>query len=351
MPPTRCRIVTTPDLPPEGGSHAKTEGGSRAKALRIGTRGSQLALYQANTTAALLARYAGIACEIVVIRTSGDRLAEAPLSEVGGKRLFVKEIEDALLAGDIDLAVHSSKDMPAVLPEGLDIAAVLEREDPRDAIVLPGGGESLTVEQAVNRLGNAPRIGTSSVRRSAQLTRLFPGASFAPIRGNLDTRLRKVDQGDFSAIVLAAAGLRRLEQGHRISAALPADVCVPAPGQGIIAIEIRADDARVRRIMSVIDHAAARVALDAERAVVTRLGGGCQMPIGAYAGVAGRSMTLVALVATPDGARVLRAEQQGTTEAAAALGAAAADDLMAQGAAEILAEVERTNARVEGLQP
>ncbi|MGE0447911.1 MAG: hydroxymethylbilane synthase [Vicinamibacterales bacterium] len=329
----------------------KGKGGSHVRTLRLGTRGSQLALYQANTTAALLARHAGVTCEIVVIKTSGDRLAEAPLSEVGGKRLFVKEIEDALLAGDVDLAVHSSKDMPAVLPQGLDIAAVLEREDPRDAIVLPGGGESLTVEQAVSRLGDSPRIGTSSVRRSAQLTRLFPGASFSPIRGNLDTRLRKVDQGQFSAIVLAAAGLRRLEQGHRISASLPAGLCVPAPGQGIIAIEIRAGDAAVRQAVSVIDNAAARVALDAERAVVTRLGGGCQMPIGAYADVSGRAMTMVALVATPDGARILRADRQGTTEAAAALGAAAADDLLAQGAAEILAEVERTNARVEGLQP
>jgi hydroxymethylbilane synthase len=180
--------------------------------LRIGTRGSQLALYQARTTAALLESRTGSACEIVVIKTSGDRLQEVSLSEIGGKRLFVKEIEDALLAGTVDLAVHSSKDMPALLPDGLEIAAVLPREDPRDAIVLPtsaaAGDGSLAGVRA--RVGGTPRIGTSSVRRIAQLARLFPGAQFLPIRGNLDTRLRKLDGGEFDAIVLAAAGLRRL---------------------------------------------------------------------------------------------------------------------------------------------
>jgi hydroxymethylbilane synthase len=321
------------------------------KTLRIGTRGSQLALYQANTTAALLTQHAGVSCEIVIIKTAGDRFAEARLSEIGGKRLFVKEIEDALLAGDVHLAVHSSKDMPARLPDGLVIAAVLPREDPRDAVVLPGGGESLTVDQLVRRLGAAPRIGTSSVRRSAQLTRLFPGASFPPVRGNLDTRLRKVDGGDFAAIVLAAAGLRRLEQGHRISATLPVEACVPAPGQGIIAIETRVEDAAVRRLLEGVDDGHARLALEAERAVVVRLGGGCQMPIGAYADISGGDLTMTALVATLDGAQVLRAERRGRAEDAAAIGVAAADDLLTQGAADILAEVERANARVEGLQP
>ena len=207
--------------------------------LKLGTRGSQLALFQANTVAALLLSRAGVACEIVVIKTSGDRLAEAPLSDVGGKRLFVKEIEDALLDGRIDLAVHSSKDMPAVLPEGLALGAVLPRADARDALVLPApgplGGTRLTtdvgrvprsgpaipLEEIVRQLGHAPRIGTSSVRRTAQLTRLFPGARFDPIRGNLDTRLRKVDAGEFDALVLAAAGLSRLGHDDRISATLP----------------------------------------------------------------------------------------------------------------------------------
>jgi hydroxymethylbilane synthase len=321
------------------------------KILRIGTRGSQLALYQANTTAALLKQHAGVSCDIVIIKTAGDRLAEAKLSEIGGKRLFVKEIEDALLAGDVDLAVHSSKDMPARLPDGLAIAAVLPREDPRDAMVLPGGGDPLTIDELIRRLGTAPRIGTSSVRRSAQLTRLFPGASFPPVRGNLDTRLRKVDGGDFAALVLAAAGLRRLDQGHRISATLPIDACVPAPGQGIIAIETRVEDAAVRSLLAAVDDRQARLALDAERAVVVRLGGGCQMPIGAYAGISGDDLAMTALVATLDGARVLRVERRGPAVDAAAIGMAAADDLLAQGAAGILDEVERANARVEGLQP
>src|SRR5512134_1344981 len=159
--------------------------------LRIGTRGSELALFQANAVAELLARRTGVTCDIVVIKTSGDRLAEASLAQIGGKRLFVKEIEDALIAGDIDLAVHSSKDMPAVLPDGLDVGAVLPREDPRDALILPeSAAGQFSLDEIVRALGRAPRIGTSSVRRTAQLTRLFPGAAFLPIRGNLDTRLR-----------------------------------------------------------------------------------------------------------------------------------------------------------------
>ena len=249
--------------------------------LKLGTRGSQLALYQANTTASLLKTHAGIDCDIVVIKTSGDRLAEAPLSEIGGKRLFVKEIEDSLLAGEIDLAVHSSKDLPAVLPPGLTLGAVLPR-DPRDAVVLPEGRKASSVDSVRALVAPAPRIGTSSVRRIAQLMTLFPNARFEPIRGNLDTRLRKLDSGDYDALVLAAAGLRRLQHAHRISTALSADVCVPAPGQGIIAIEIREDDQPTRELVRTITHATTAAALDAERAVVTRLGGGCQMPIGAF---------------------------------------------------------------------
>src|SRR4030095_2911330 len=263
--------------------------------FKLGTRGSQLALYQANTTASLLKTHAGIDCEIVVIKTSGDRLAEAPLSEIGGKRLFVKEIEDCLLAGEIHLAVHSSKDLQAILPPGLTLGAVLPREDPRDAVVLPPGRNASSVDEVRALLGSAPTIGTSSVRRIAQLIALFPDARFEPIRGNLDTRLRKLDSGDYDALVLAAAGLRRLQHAHRISTALPADTCVPAPGQGIIAIEIREDDQRARELVRTINDATASVALDAERAVVARLGGGCQMPIGAYATVEGETMTIAAV--------------------------------------------------------
>src|SRR6185503_19380082 len=245
--------------------------------LRLGTRGSQLALWQANTVAERIAAAGGPRCRIVVIRTSGDQLHDAPLSVIGGKRLFVKEIEDALLRREIDLAVHSSKDMPVVLPPGLAIAGVLPREDPRDAVVLPvmadgsglmAGREEITIDDLVARLGRGPSIGTGSVRRVAQLTRLFPGARFVPIRGNLDTRLRKLDEGAHDALVLAAAGLRRLGFGHRISLALPAAACVPAPGQGIVAIEIREDDAGARNAVEPIGDPDAAAALAAERALV-----------------------------------------------------------------------------------
>src|SRR3954454_113685 len=176
--------------------------------VRLGTRGSQLALYQATTVARRLAEAGGPRCEIVIIKTSGDRLQEAPLAEVGGKRLFVKEIEDALARGTIDLAVHSAKDLPAVLPDGLALAAVLPREDPRDALVLPAGARTSGIEEAVTAMGGSPTIGTSSVRRIAQLAMLLPRARFVPMRGNVDTRLRKLDAGGFDALVLAAAGLK-----------------------------------------------------------------------------------------------------------------------------------------------
>ena len=321
--------------------------------MKLGTRGSQLALFQANTVAALLRERAGIDCEIVVIKTSGDRLAEATLSEIGGKRLFVKEIEDALLAGSVDLAVHSSKDMPAVLPEGLTLGAVLPREDARDAIILPdGSGTALTLDEIVKRLGRAPRIGTSSVRRSAQLTRLFPGATFLPVRGNLDTRLRKLDaRTDYDALVLAAAGLKRLEHAARISALLPVEACVPAPGQGIIAVEVREGDAAVLGPVSTINDGPAAAALTAERAVVTRLGGGCQMPIGAYAAPIGDELAMTAVVVSIDGAQAARTEARGRAADAHALGISAAEQLLERGAGDILADVQRAHGAVEGLQP
>ena len=320
--------------------------------LTLGTRGSQLALFQANAVAALLRQHADTECEIVVIRTSGDRLAEAPLAQIGGKRLFVKEIEDALIERTIDLAVHSSKDMPAVLPAGLTLGAVLPRDDARDAVVLPRGSATLlTLDDIVRTLGQEPRIGTSSIRRTAQLTRLFPGATFLPIRGNLDTRLRKVDAGEFDAIVLAAAGLKRLQHAERISATLAVDACVPAPGQGIIAVEIRSGDSRVRDLVARIDEPVSAAALAAERALVTRLGGGCQMPIGAYAESVDNGLRMIASVISPDGSRVARAESRGPMTSAERVGVEAAELLLSRGAAEILADVERMHGAVEGLQP
>jgi len=268
----------------------------------------------------------------VVIKTSGDRLQERPLSEIGGKRLFVKEIEDALLGGEIDLAVHSSKDMPAVLPDGLEVGAVLEREDPRDALVMPVGKGPFSGD-------DVKRIGTGSVRRIAQLRARFPHALFENVRGNLDTRLRKLDAGEYDLLVLAAAGLRRLGFTSRISALVPLDECVPAPGQGIIAIEVRGDDASTRRIVTQIADADALAALDAERALVTALGGGCQMPIGGIAVPVGQTdLELRALVASLDGARVIRYKRVGLRTHAAALGREVADELLRQGAAAILNE-------------
>jgi len=338
-----------------------------ADELRLGTRGSQLALWQANTVAARIEAAGGPPCRLVVIKTSGDRLQDAPLSEVGGKRLFVKEIEDALTRGEIDLAVHSSKDMPAVLPDGLVVAGVLPREDPRDAVVLPvrlkpdtteGDVASAfsrnveTIDELVAALGQSPSIGTGSVRRIAQLTRLFPGARFTPIRGNLDTRLRKLDEGGHDALVLAAAGLHRLGFANRISFAVPPAACVPAPGQGIVAVECRADDERVREIASRIDDPAAGVALEGERALVEALGGGCQTPVGALiTALDGDTIELVAAVIALDGSKAIRAQGTAPRHEATLLGRTVAQDLLSQGADEILADARRVQGAVEGIQP
>ncbi len=322
--------------------------------LRLGTRGSQLALWQANTVASRIAAAGGPPCRIVVIRTTGDRLHDAPLSEVGGKRLFVKEIEDALLRDEIDLAVHSSKDMPAMLPDGLAIGAVLPREDPADAVVLPAdrAEATATIEDLVAQLGRSPSIGTGSVRRIAQLTRLFPGAAFQPIRGNLDTRLRKLDEGAHHALVLAAAGLRRLGFAERISFALPVEVCVPAPGQGIVAVEVRAADTPMQRLLGTINDEGSASALTAERALVQALGGGCQTPVGALASPADEeTLSLTAVVVALDGSRAVRGQARGPRAEAADLGTRLGAQLIADGADEILADARRAQGAVEGIQP
>jgi hydroxymethylbilane synthase len=339
--------------------------------IRIGTRGSQLALWQARTVAALLEGTStgaeAVTCEIVVIKTSGDRLQEAPLSEAGGKRLFVREIEDALLDGRVDVAVHSAKDMPVIAVDGLTIAAVLPREEPWDAIVLPASAaraasnaplpspagsasaapgvpdaaREVTLDTLIARLrsGAGLTVGTSSVRRITQLQRVLPGATFAPIRGNLDTRLRKLDEGQYDVLVLAAAGLKRLGAGGRISARVPLDACVPAPGQGTIAVQVRAGDERTCRLAAAIGDETNALALIAEQAVVSALGGGCQTPIGAFANISadGNHLELQAIVISLDGTRALRASASGPVRDAGAIGRRAAADLLAQGAAELLA--------------
>jgi hydroxymethylbilane synthase len=301
------------------------------KAVRIGTRGSALALWQARAVAALI-EARGRACEICVIKTDGDRLQDRPLSEVGGKGLFVKEIEDALLGGAVDLAVHSAKDMSVGLPEGLAVSAVLAREDSRDALVLPPGQSTL---------GAAPAIGTGSVRRSAQLRPRHPLARFLPIRGNVDTRLRKLDAGEFDALVLAVAGLKRLGHQGRVSIALSHDECVPAPGQGIVAIETRLDDVELAEVLRTINDVRSAACFEAERAVVSALGGGCQLPLGAVAVAVnhGDRLDMLAVVASPDGSRQVRQRIQGEASHPAELGKRLADDLARAGAIAILNEV------------
>ena len=307
--------------------------------LRIGTRGSPLALWQARAAAAALTRSGGPTCELVTITTTGDRLTQAVLSEVGGKSVFVKEIEEALLDETIDVAVHSAKDLPGQLPPGLSINAVLPREDPRDAIVLPMTLDSTQVSSGNGLAGvldSSPTIGTGSVRRAAQLAALFPTAVFQPIRGNVETRLRKLDEGGFDLLVLASAGLVRLGKGSRISQRLSFDDCVPAPGQGIVAIETRTADTDTRSALAAISDGATMDAFTAERALLSALGGDCHVPIGGVTVADGDDLTLTAVVASVDGTRILREQQRGPSRDAATLGDTVAQALLNAGAAEII---------------
>jgi hydroxymethylbilane synthase len=306
--------------------------------LTLGTRGSPLALWQANTVADLL-RERGCTVDLTIIKTDGDRLQENPRQPSLGKGVFVKEIEEALLARSIDLAVHSAKDMSAALPDGLSVAAVLPREDPRDALVLREAPVGLPIAAALGRIRANPAIGTSSVRRAAQLATMVKGAHFAPIRGNVDTRLRKLDSGEFDAIVLAVAGMKRLGAGARITAPIPIDQCIPAPGQAIVAIEARSDDEELRRVLATMNDAAAFTSFEAERTLVTALGGGCQLPLGAIAVHDGSELDLRAIVLSPDGKRVIRSRGRASVARPAELGKRVADDLAKEGAIAILDEV------------
>lgn len=288
-------------------------------AFKIGSRGSQLALWQANWVREQLEGL-GVEARIEIIRTTGDKITDVPLAKVGSKGLFTKEIEDALLDGRIDVAVHSLKDLPTVLPEGLALAAIPEREDPRDALI----GRRLA------DLRGGARVGTSSLRRAAQLKRLRPDLEVEPVRGNLDTRLRKLDEGQYDAILLAAAGLRRLGWGGRAAQYFePSEMC-PAAGQGALAIETRAGS-EAFSICSRLDHAPTRAAVAAERALLARLGGGCQVPIGAHAVCGADGLRVRGVVASPDGQRLVSAE--------AATGEECAQRLLECGAQEILRSV------------
>ena len=314
--------------------------------LKLGTRGSQLALWQARAVAARLEQL-GHAVEIAIVKTGGDRLQDAPLSEAGGKRLFVKDLEDALLGGHVDLAVHSAKDLPADVPDGLAIAAALPREDPRDAIVLPAAAGVSSLSAVLAGFSDAhPRtVATSSVRRIAQLTPLMPGARFVPVRGNVDTRLRKLDAGEFDALVLACAGLRRLGLAPRISAALPVERCVPAPGQGIVIVQTRSGDDALREALRAAHDEAAGLCLAAERALVEALGGDCQIPLGALARLNGGGMEMEAVVCSLDGRTTIRRQTRGPAGQPERLGIRLADELALAGGAALLEEVRRAGSR------
>ena len=301
----------------------------------IGTRGSQLALWQTNWVKAQIEKHhPGIEVEIKVISTKGDRVLDVSLPKLGeqGKGLFTKELEDALFEHRVDLAVHSLKDLPTELPPGLQIGAICEREDARDALVARNPIKSF------NELPPRALIGTSSLRRQAQLKSVRPDLVIEPVRGNVDTRLRKLDEGRYDAIVLAAAGLHRLGHANRITEHLSEDLMLPAVGQGALAIETREDDVTTAEVIHVLNHEATRLACSAERAFLKSLGGGCLVPIAAHATIESESgvMTLNGLVASPDGLEVVRAQQSGPAQDGARLGQQLADEFLARGAGEIL---------------
>ena len=295
-----------------------------AETLIIGSRGSALAVWQARFVAALLGR-AGFAARIEIVKTTGDHLQTASLTQAGGKGLFTKELEEALLSGAIDIAVHSLKDLPTELPAGLAIAAVPERESPFDAMA----GKKL------DELRAGARVGTSSGRRAAQLRLLRPDLATEPIRGNVDTRLRKLKEGQFDAILLAVAGLKRLGLEDEIAQIFSAAEMCPAPGQGALGIETLAGG-DVEQACRRLTHAASSAAVRCERAVLAALGGGCQLPVGAFAEIVDGAIRVQAIVAAPDGSRCLRVETAGTGPEA--LGRSVGEDLLARGAGRLLAQ-------------
>lgn len=301
--------------------------------IKIGTRGSQLALWQANWVKSQLEKHhPGIEVEITIISTKGDRVLDVSLPKLGeqGKGLFTKELEDAIFERRVDLAVHSLKDLPTELPDGLGISAICEREDVRDALVARASVKSFAA------LPERSVIGTSSLRRQAQLLRARPDLVIEPVRGNVDTRLRKLDEGSFDAIVLAAAGLHRLGHANRITEHLSEDFMLPAVGQGALAIETRADDAGVNEIVGSLNHEPTRLACRAERAFLKGLGGGCLVPIAAHAKIEAGLIDLTGLVASPDGSEALRDRQTGPSSDAEAIGQRLADELLSCGADRIL---------------
>ncbi|HEY6971226.1 MAG TPA: hydroxymethylbilane synthase [Candidatus Angelobacter sp.] len=304
--------------------------------LRIGSRGSQLALWQANHVAGLL-RGQGHAVEIEIIKTTGDKITEVALSKVGTKGMFTKEIEEALSGGRVDLAVHSLKDVPTELQPEFELAAVMKREDPRDAFVSVRFSD-------LGMLPEKARVGTSSLRRQCQLKAIRPDLEVISLRGNVDTRLRKLQSGEYDAIILAAAGVHRLGLAQHVRGQLPPEQMCPAAGQGALGIEIRRKDQRVRSMLKFLDDADARAATTCERALLLGLGGGCQVPIGAFAQVKNGKLVLMAIVGRPDGRELLRERAEGGDPEK--LGRQTAEALLRKGADRILADIYQKEAAV-----
>ena len=305
--------------------------------LRIATRKSPLALWQAEHVAARLrAAHAGLAVELLGMSTQGDKILDTPLAKIGGKGLFVKELEQGMLDGSADIAVHSMKDVPVTLPPGLHLPVIMQREDPRDAFVSSAFAD-------LDALPRGARVGTSSLRRQCQLADRRPDLEILPLRGNVNTRLKKLDDGHYDAIILASAGLKRLGFEDRIRGYLAAEQSLPAIGQGAIGIECRSDDTRVNELIAPLLHSETAACVSAERAMNHRLEGGCQVPIGGYAVLQTDELWLRGLVGTVDGSEVIRAEIKGDVIEAEALGKKLADELLANGARRILDQLYGNN--------
>jgi hydroxymethylbilane synthase len=304
--------------------------------IRIATRKSPLALWQAEfIKAGLKSAHPGIEVELLAMTTRGDKILDAPLAKVGGKGLFVKELETAMLEGRADIAVHSMKDVPMDFPEGLGLSIICEREDPRDAFVS-------NQFSSLDALPLGSRVGTSSLRRQCQLRQQRPDLKILDLRGNVNTRLRKLDDGEYDAIILASAGLKRLNMAERIAQAMAVEQSLPAGGQGAVGVETRSDDLRLQELLAPLHHQATAECVLAERAMNKRLEGGCQVPIACYAisdPVNPEQLWLRGLVGYPDGSKILVSEQRGARSSAEALGMAVAEDLLSQGAKQILSSV------------
>ena len=305
----------------------------RENTIRIGTRASLLALWQANWVKDILEEQnTELNVELIKIKTTGDKILDVPLAKVGGKGLFVKEIEDALLSDKIDLAVHSMKDVPTDLPEGLHIASITEREDPRDALLTRGGCK-------ITDLPHNAKIGTSSLRRQAQILNVRPDFEINQLRGNLDTRIKKLTTKELDAVILAAAGIRRMGWTDKITEYIPTEVCLPAIGQGAVGVETRVDDESINGLVSRLNHEPTSLAVRAERAFLKRLEGGCQVPIAAYGEISDKKIKLRGLVGKIDGSEIIKDSLEGSVEKVEEIGEELAEKLLSMGAGEILSEV------------